>query len=209
MRQAEVLKDVLEIRAGRITWDSAGAVQDVGWLAQPRAIAVVMTQECDLEQDYKLRFDDATAKEDVEQHFNALQTVALCEAYPIEELARVVSGYSHKRARDNQFARYHCLEAGATPDSESLPGLVLDLRRVFAIPVVPLYGQLSTEEAKARRVGVIPDLHSHDLMQRSYSYQSRVAVPTAEEQALLEAGNAADVQDELVRLSTSAVDDHV
>jgi hypothetical protein len=153
---------------------------------------VIVTQECDLEQDYNLRYPrEGSSPENVEQHPNALQTITLVEAFDIEELkARLPESYGsleRRMAKKNQHERYHCLEEGHPPGVDPIPGLVLDLRTPFALPVAALYEQINTAEAKAARAGVVPDLHSHDLIHRFYSYQSRIAVPRASEIPLLEA----------------------
>jgi hypothetical protein len=209
LREAEVLRDVIDVHATGITWGDGGVVTDVSWAAQVRPFAVVMTQDCDLEQDFNLRFPadgQAPAVEEAERHPNALQTIVLCEAFDLEELAsRVPADFSKlekKMARRNQNERYHCLMEGTPPGSDPLPGLVLDLRTPFSVPVMALYEQLDHAGAKGRRAGIIPEIHSHDLIHRFYSYQARVALPPEGEPPLLGAG-VAEVQHELEQISAS------
>lgn len=84
-----------------------------------------------------------------------------------------------KAVEKNQNERYHCLGEGSSPQGDAIAPLMLDLRTPFAVPAGVLYEQLAEVEVDAARVGVIPDIHSHDLMHRFYSYQSRVALPPA------------------------------
>jgi hypothetical protein len=145
-----------------------------------------MTQDCDLEQDYNLRFPrDGSPRgpEDVDREPNALQTVLLCDAYEAVNMASyfptTMGSQERKMVKKNQNERYHCLNEGTLPKGETLPTLMLDLRTPFALPAAVLYEQLAGDHAE--RLGVIPDIHSHDLMHRFYSYHARVALPPVAE----------------------------
>lgn len=214
VRQAEILGNLVEFRPRRVTWGVDGAVNGIDWEGQPRALAVVMTQDCDLEQDYNLRFPNESeplGENEVEQHPNALQAITLCEAHNIDELAsRLPESYgrAEKRlARKNQYERYHCLDEGMPLEGDSIPGLVLDLRTPFAMPAAILYGQLEDDGSPGKRVGIIPEVYSHDLMHRFYSYHARVALPLSEAHTSapgLDEADAQAVPDELARISSSA-----
>jgi hypothetical protein len=156
------------------------------FIQQGHPLAVVMTQDCDLEQDYFLRFPPegpSRVPEDVDREQNALKAVILCDAYEAADMESHFPAKLGGKERDlvgkNMNERYHCLGESTTRSGEVIAPLMLDLRTPFAVPAGPLYEQLAVAEMDAVRIGVIPDIHSHDLMHRFYSYQSRVALPPA------------------------------
>jgi hypothetical protein len=178
LRQAEVLRDVVE---PRVLSCAGGSVQ---FVQIPHPLSIVMSQDCDLEQDYYLRFpSDGTARtpENVDREANALQAVILCDAYQIDDMEShfpaKLSRAERKLVADNRYERYHCLGEGTGPGGEAVPPVMLDLRTPFAIPAAVLYEQLADADMSNARLGIIPVVYSHDLSQRFYSYQARIALP--------------------------------
>jgi hypothetical protein len=194
LRQAEVLKDVVE---PRVLSSAEGSVQ---FVQMPHPLSVVMSQDCDLEQDYNLRFplgETPRTPEDVDREANALQTVILCDAYETENMEEYFPAKLSKAERrlvaGNRNERYHCLGEATCPGGEVMAPVMLDLRTPYAVPAAILYEQLADTDAGATRLGVVPVIYSHDLMQRFFSYQARVALPPLPptEPPLLAAGDPA------------------
>ena len=177
LRQAEILRDLVEPRV------VSGTTGQIQFVPVEHPLSIVMSQDCDLEQDFFLRFPldgEPRPPEEVDRQPNALRAVLLCDAHEMTDMEahfRQVGSKERDLVKKNQNERYHCLAEGSTPAGATAPSLMLDLRTPFAVPAALLYEQLFDGEAAASRLGVIPDVHSHDLMHRFYTYQARVALP--------------------------------
>jgi len=183
LRQAEVLRDLAEVRVASVL-PSGVELETV-----PHPLVVVMTQDCDLEQDFNMRTERVKGGEAtlIEQDPLALQGVLLCDAYDATDPRDYLADKNQKLRRtilDNQDARYHYLDHSPGPgEGGNIPPLLLDFRKQFTVPVAPLYEAI--QEQSNMRLGVVPPVFLHDLVQRFYSYQGRVALPSAEEVAEL------------------------
>jgi hypothetical protein len=138
---------------------------------------VVLSQDCDLLQDFNLRFPggDLTSEPvDLEADPRAIPSVFLCEAF--EDLrSRVAGGDIFRRAQRNQDERYHALpEAPVGDTGTDLPGLFLDFRKVIALPTPFVYEGLRSHGVS--RIAIVPPFYIHDLVQRCWSYHARVAI---------------------------------
>jgi hypothetical protein len=179
LRQAEIVRDLVEHRTVSAQGGEGGQVD---YLVVHHALAVVMSQDCDLEQDFAVRFPegaDPPDVEDAERHPNALSHVLLCDAYGVEEIRALVPNFGSKdwrRVSKNQNERYHSLEAAPIggPGGPELEAIVLDFRKHSTVPTSLLYEQLSPS---ATRAAVVPPYFLHDLVHRFYGYLSRVAIP--------------------------------
>lgn len=193
MRQAEILRDLIEPRI------LSGVGGEVQYIPVEHPLSIVISQDCDLEQDYYLRFPrehDPRPPEDVDVEPNALRVILLCDAYEVADMESVFPAKFGSKERDfvkkNQNERYHCLRAGSVPSGENLVPSLLDLRTPFAIAPAVAYEQLLGDDPSASRIGLIPDVHSHDLIHRFFSYQARVALPPDMPALALPAGPAAE-----------------
>jgi hypothetical protein len=192
LRQGEVLRDLVEVRIVTLANGDAQAVPT------EHALSIVMTQDCDLEQDYFLRFPtDAAPREaeDVDREANALQMLLLCDAYDAGDLILLAEYFPTKfnskerdKIRGNQNERYHCLDESHLSCAQQVPKLLLDLRTPFAMPVASVYEQL-VDDGQASRAGIVPPIFSHDLTQRFHSYHGRVALPPPDDALALPAGD--------------------
>jgi hypothetical protein len=181
LRQAEVLRDVIEVRAVELTDGN------VGFVRREHPLSVVMTQDCDLEQDYFLRYpgsDSAPGPNEVDTAPNALRVVLLCDAYDAGDIEPYLPAKFNRKERElilgNRNERYHCLEESASSIDPPLPPILLDLRTPFGVTATLLYAEL--EEGIARRAAIVPPIFMHDLMHRFYGYHARVALPPAQDQ---------------------------
>ena len=178
LRQGELLLDLTEHRAF--------GLNDVGrleYLIVSHAAVVIVSQDCDLEQDYALRFppeQERPATEEIEAHVNSLPQVLLCEAYGEGELRARVASFGTKdwrRVVQNQNERYHCLPTGpvAVAVEDVVESIYIDFRKHFTVPTGFLYDRISVGGVTRR--AVVPPFYSHQLMQRFYGYQARIAIP--------------------------------
>jgi len=130
---------------------------------------VVLTQDCDLVQDFKAR---AEGKE-------SLLNLLVCDAYPEEEAhARFRSLPDRwQKLKQNQMERYQFLQAVAPHEDLSgrgLSALVLDFKDCFTLPTAEVYQRL---ELGTRRRSRLLSPYLEHMIHRFHNFQSRVALP--------------------------------
>ncbi len=135
-------------------------------------VAVVVSQDCDLDWDYKARFSDRSNDKKL------LRSVLFCEA---EEAAiaksRGLTSEVWKRIVQNKDERYQFLESIPASHDDAGQGigeLVLDFKRYFALLTADAYGQI--DDTATRRCRLQPPYVQH-LATRFYYFQYRVALP--------------------------------
>jgi hypothetical protein len=172
LRQCEVLSDAHEYR--RSLASLKAQKHELEEIVHP--FAVVMSQDCDLEQDHDLRFEELAEKPDKHK---LIQNVLLLQAVTVEELQSVTPPGKDiwKRIKQNKDERYHLLEAVDSPedaDAAGVPALGIDFKQFFTIPTEELHFQLGTF---ARRRYYLESPYLEDLTKRFADYLSRVALP--------------------------------
>lgn len=138
---------------------------------------VVLTQDCDLEQDYNSKQDNNRENED-----KFLQSILVCPAYmatSVKEGTHLKDyGLNRQRIPSNQFGevkknhmyRYHYLES----DIElQIPEMVIDFKQYYTIPRDKLY-----EFYKTKYLATINYLFRESLSKRFAYYLSRIGLPT-------------------------------
>ncbi len=189
LRQAELLAHVLEPRpltSGRVT---DGAVE---FEAVPHPYAVVVSQDCDLEQDHGRRFPaegQLPTAEELDADPVCMSHVLFCDAHAIDDLkAFLPSNFGRddrKRIVQNQNERYHYLPPAPVDHApDPLPQFLIDFRKPFTTPTGLVYVELSEhsaagigeDESATKRLGILPAFYLHQLIQRFFSYQARVAI---------------------------------
>jgi hypothetical protein len=166
IRQGDILKDIGLTLAIPVSEGEIEVVEDV------MSYCVVLTQECDLEQDYSTYLDSSKPRDKI------LPSILFCPAFP----AQLVKEGSHvdgfqrigsdvmKRIRSNNDARYHCI-----PEDQALqiPELVVDFKRYYTMP-----RQLAYKiDLKLNRLASLGDLFREHLSHRFAYYLSRVGLP--------------------------------
>lgn len=175
LRQGEILTNLKQFRLNIESLRSGKP------LAEPiiHPFAIIVTQDCDCEQDYKPRKDNIVS--------NAIiPSILFCEVVAAESLRYRDKGNKTVdinstvwgQVRINKNERYHFLEEiPITEDSlgEGLPELALDFKRYFTIPTEEIYYRIEIGEAKRRCRLVSPYLEH--LTSRFNYFQSRIALP--------------------------------
>ncbi len=138
--------------------------------------AVVMSQECDLEQDYKNRIEN---KED---HDKYIPMILMAPAYLAESLRNGdhLQGYGQKMQRinsreweklkKNDNKRYHYLKADI---NMNVPELVIDFKHFFTIYRDYFYSEIMNGAYLAS----LTILHREELSQRFCNFLSRIGIP--------------------------------
>lgn len=139
--------------------------------------AVVLTQDCDLQQD----FDERTKRPKPEKGDKHIDTILICPAYPLEEFAkgthikdRQMDTFNkdqiNKKVKKNDvFKRYHYL---AEDLDNGVPELVLDFKHFITAPRKFLYSQ-----RKLNYVASINEIYREDLSLRFANFLSRIGLP--------------------------------
>lgn len=172
LRQGEILSSIEQYIA-QVSGRGAGYPVDVKLKLHP--FAVVLTQGCDLAQDFAGREDEAQGR-------LLIPNVVLCEV----DLAQNLKGDSEriapgsetwKRVTQNQVDRFQYLREIMSADdalNEGIPALLVDFKRIFTLPTDGLYEQL-LRVAKRRTVLASP--YREHLSSRHAHFISRVALP--------------------------------
>jgi hypothetical protein len=143
--------------------------------------AVILSQDCDLEQDYSARYeieDNETAQQSAGRERKKLSCVLFCDAIPVDELkGRIADGRVFSFAEKNKNERYQFLrEVKAEEDAhgKGIPaGLGLDFKRYFSLAAEDVYAQISI--LKNRRT-VLQTPYAEHLSVRFFEYQLRIAL---------------------------------
>ena len=141
--------------------------------------AVVLTQDCDLEQDYRVRFTTPTPESD-----KLIPCVFLVEAYVAQDICARIADSSRKKwdrlnIEANKNERFHFLQKVDTDAdrlNQGLPELVLDFKRYFTLPTDELYRRIDVGQTRRRTLLASPYLEH--LSGRFAYYLSRVGLPT-------------------------------
>ncbi len=167
LRQGEILSGVVQVRL-RVGASFSGP--------DPRELievhhewVITVTQDCDLEQDFRAR--NGLAGQD-----KLLPNVLLCLAQDAAK-AQVAGKDVWKRLQQNKDERYQFLER-VPPELDALgqgmPELVVDFKQYLTLPTDELYERVK-EQAK-RRCRLSNGYLAHFASRFSY-FQSRVALP--------------------------------
>lgn len=189
LRQGEFLSGLsiskLPIDAVTRTIDGLQAGESLSFVVRSHPYVLVVSQDCDLEQDFTLRQTQPAVAPD-----QLLPSVLLCEVFTAEELRGRKTGPDKigsdmwKRIRQNKDERYHFFESvavGADKLGAGLPELGVDFKRYFTIPTDELYLRMDRGHAQRRCRLVSPYLEH--LTTRFAYFQCRVALPRNHESA--------------------------
>jgi len=173
--QGDIYRDI-EIKSALKVIESNGQ-DEFEFEAVKYNYAVVLTQECDLEQDHNNR------KESGDKHDKFIPSVLLAPAYLAEQLRlgahleelglnmEKINTSRWKTIRQNDNVRYHFLPKNI---SFSVPDLVIDFKHYFTMLRDQLYEILKEDEYY---VASLADLFREDLSHRFTYYLSRIGLP--------------------------------
>ena len=140
--------------------------------------AIILSQDCDLTQDWAARQKLADEAGDAELGNRLLRGILFAEVNTAEDLRSRIKKTEHwKRLTQNKDERYHFLEAvpsGADAVNEGLPELGIDFKRYFTLPAGEVYRRVG--QGAKRRCRLASPYLEH-LSTRYYYFQQRVALP--------------------------------
>lgn len=175
--QGEILSNVIE-RSATFIGPAADAF-GMDELVHP--YAVIVTQDCDLEQDARGR---ATAPsqnpaEEKKRQNSMSRFVTLVVASEFEKSADAFAGSDvRKRAKQNKDERFQFLAPVPVADDKGglgIPALVLDFKRVFAYRLDELLKAIERDETKRRARLVSP--YAEHLSDRFAYFVQRIGLP--------------------------------
>jgi len=149
------------------------ALQELPFTPIIHPYAIVITQDCDLDWDYKARGTNNNPAK-------LLNSIVLCEMAPAESI-RSTDGMNRKEwdlvvaHRHERFYFFEKISPECDVEQEGLPELTADFKRVFGIDAATLYRQIELSMVKRRAVLVSPYLEH--FSRRYHSFHGRVALP--------------------------------
>ncbi len=174
-RQGEIVNNVFELKLQITEQKSIDDVRkDTKFDPIVHPYVVVISQDCDLEQDYGARIGQVPDDK-------LLTHVLVCALFTKDELKirSKIGSDLWKSVRQNQDERYHYLIEAPIKDTENnLPELIADFKTTFSLPTEFVYWLISTKQAT--REGALCSPYLEDFMHRLYSFLGRVATPSFE-----------------------------
>jgi len=172
LRQGEILTNVIQY--------NPVLSQDAEELTFERVIhpyAIIITQDCDLDFDYKARFVSET------QVSKRLNSIILCEIATAKEVRdiedkNVMNRKEWDLVKSHRHERFYFFEKTLPEyelEQEGLPELTADFKKIFGIDAATLYRQIELGIVKRRTVLASPYLEH--FSRRYYSFHGRVALP--------------------------------
>ena len=138
--------------------------------------SVVLTQDCDLEQDWRIRQEESGIETE-------LRNVILCPASPADELRKSqgITNKYFKIVRQNKVDRYQYLaefNPTSTTNMDSHPAMLVDFKSYFTVRTIELYRQhnVVTTNGLQRRARLAIPWREH-LQLRFAAFQSRIGLP--------------------------------
>lgn len=137
---------------------------------------IVLSQDCDLDQDFKQRFQQDTYPD---KNFPLIPNVLFCEVREATEIRSSPGMKSHiwKSIVGNNNFRYEFMQK-IPPDKDfmglGIPELVIDFKSFFTLPTEEVYSFLGNE--KIKRHSWLNSPYLEHLKSRFFFYQSRVGL---------------------------------
>jgi hypothetical protein len=175
LRQSEILASVIQ-RRRTLRSLLPNIAPEISEIRHP--LAIIISQDCDLERDYEFRSSRIADEVDPSSD-KILPSVLLCEVITADELLTLVPKGKDiwKRIIQNKDERYHVLsQVSPTSDAagQGLPAMGIDFKRHFSIFTDELYTQLRM--GVGRRCCLNSPYLEH-LSSRFANYLSRVGLP--------------------------------
>lgn len=173
--QGDILRDIEYVYDFRV---EAGSIKTKKIMLP---YVVVLSQDCDLERDYKNRNGIGKNQD------KYLQSILVCPAYLAEKMKagthlselsltmERINGEKWGSVTNNDVPRYHYLNG--CPDMQ-IPDLAIDFKHYFTIPRETLYAAV-----KDHCLGTVNELFREDLSQRFAYYLSRIGLPSFGEES--------------------------
>lgn len=171
LRQGEILTGVVQYNP--VINELPKEFQDLPFTPIIHPYAIVITQDCDLDWDYKARGTNNNPAK-------LLNSIVLCEIDTAESI-RSTDGMNRKEwdlvvaHRHERFYFFEKIPSECEVEQEGLPELTADFKRIFGIDSGTLYRQIELGIVKRRALLASPYLEH--FSRRYHSFHGRVALP--------------------------------
>jgi hypothetical protein len=171
LRQGEILTGVVQYNP--VIDEIPKEFQELSFTPIIHPYAIVITQDCDLDWDYKARVTNNNPAK-------FLNSIVLCEIGTAESI-RSTDGINRKEwelviaHRHERFYFFEKIPPKCEVEQEGLPELTADFKKVFGIDAATLYRQIELGIVKRRAVLASPYLEH--FSRRYHSFHGRVALP--------------------------------
>lgn len=172
LRQGEIVTGVVQYNP--VIDEIPKEFQELSFTPIIHPYAIVITQDCDLDWDYKARGTNNNPAK-------LLNSIILCEIGKAESI-RSTDGMNRKEwglvvaHRHERFYFFEKIPPECEVEQEGLPELTADFKRVFGINAGTLYRQIELGIVKRRAVLASPYLEH--FSRRYHSFHGRVALPS-------------------------------
>jgi len=171
LRQGEIITGLVHARLDIETVEAGEA----RWIAETHPYAITLSQDCDLDQDWKSQ-PSADKPNSAARPLSSVLFAQVHEAIDLKGRGGLNSEL-WKRVRQNKDERFHFLEA-VSPENDAvgigLPEMGIDFKQYFTIPTEEVYRRL---QKTARRRCHLASPYLEHLSTRFCYYQFRVALP--------------------------------
>lgn len=171
LRQGEIVTGVVQYNP--VIDEIPKELQELPFTPIIHPYAIVITQDCDLDWDYKARGTNNNPAK-------LLNSIVLCEIGTAESI-RSTDGMNRKEwelviaHRHERFYFFEKIPPECEVEQEGLPELTADFKRVFGIDASTLYRQIELGMVKRRAILASPYLEH--FSRRYHSFHGRVALP--------------------------------
>lgn len=174
-KQGEIIENLYEFRPKPQESETIDLDQPITVDAINYPYTIIISQECDLKQDYETRFDQIPDGKQLEH-------ILLCGLLLEDEIRTrpKLKSDIFRRIRQNQDERYHHFIGSKIGETEQvLPDLYADFIGTFSLPLEFMYSLV--DKGLTIRKGVLPTPFLEDFIHRLYSFLGRVATPEIQE----------------------------
>ena len=179
LRQGEILSDVVELKVAPETICNVDADSDFDFEPVSHPFAIVVSQDCDLEQGYNFTIHDKGNLR------HELPSILFCQAQDVDKFrvsedfrALFKSNTFKNDFKNNDVFRYHFIQEipiEFDARNEGLPELGLDFKRYFSIGVAEVYRRI--ELGHTHRRTVLKSPYRDHFSRRFFNFNSRIALP--------------------------------
>lgn len=174
LRQGEILTDLVQYNP--VSSELSLETKELSFDPVNHPYAIVVTQDCDLDWDYKARQSGNS------QLSKLLNSIILCEISTAKEVRDTADNMNSKEwnlvqsHRHERFYFFERIPLEYELEKTGLPELTADFKKVFGIDSATLYRQIELGVAKRRTVLSSPYLEH--FSRRYHSFHGRVALPS-------------------------------
>ena len=170
LRQCEILSDLVQ---RVVDLESIGSDDPPIVHPTTHPYAIVLSQDCDLEWDYKARQEEPSEQ----KLLPAVLFAEMTDPQTLRGRSTGINAETFRRIKRNSDERYQILRA-VSPEEDALtqgtPDLAIDFKRYFTIPAAEVYRGFGHG---THRRAVLLSPYREQLSSRFFSFQARVALP--------------------------------